>query len=1847
MAEPLPQPKVPFTKEFSPYNQKNQSAISAEDVRARLHKINDYFNQNTPSVIKGMSMFEQDLLDSDIADRKPNSFDQYDDLPQIQNERSGNILTGRPQLTNFPTFENVSALSSQVKYDSENSVDPYKFAKPTSFNASIYGHNYDRYYSHPKFKSLGFDLRRDNESLYNANSTFLDDFRRMGSKLVSNIALAGTDSAKNWGNWFSFSGNPNSSALMEHNMASGASSKEGVGAWVTNFTGNLGYTLGTIGELWIENAIVTAAAALTRNPTLLALAGTKSVLGLSKLAKSMTVMAKTLNNVNKARQFRTAAWSVPKSLVQAANPFRELTKIGGQALNPNSAFNRLNSMAKASKSFGAFYRGIREINAVTAESRLEAAFVQNKVANKAIDEYYKKNGKLPEGPDADEIVEKARLAGEKTFIANVPVIYASNQLVLGTSLRGFVPRSRLISASNLKGTFFKTVRNFDWKKTGKSPMEVVANTTGFKYLGNLVKKDFWKSVPSKLTGTYASKPFSRALGSGIRYFSANLAEGLQESYQEAVQETATDYYLKQYFADLYKDPLLAANNSVAASVHKGIGSQLTSQGLDTFLQGFLTGGVVGPVQTNIVKFFESVNLRMKDYKNPGDRAKYMEDEKKRLQKYADAVNSYTQDPVLWSKWISENAINQRDFHEKVNLAEEIGDRASAENAKDDAMFAHVDTLLRAGKFDEFIDHLKGLTELTDDELKDAFDKYNVEGVDENVKTPRERLDIAINKAKEIKGRIEELNKHENPFNPDMFDPAIDIEAYIAESVGYETFETAKRAIAFNEYTYKRTAERIESILNKSVTSGPLGSISAVDFSILFSPLGLSEETSQGAWYNYEQLLKAEIQSLKAGTPEEKKLAEYKKEQLAKLKDLKAFIIEYRKARVLINKAKGAAQDYASASKESKDAYDTLKKMAQVLNSESKNGDIEADLNDPNTSVDVIVDAFIKNNLYDAYKEYVNVIAKSTDTTKVENTVNKSFNEFLDYLQLSSDHHLMGQFMTALSDPMAVYNMAARLYNARKLSAERSAELHKIGLEEYISKIAAPDALMQGLFDIGVYFDPDFIDEFLKENIIPPYFLNVTDGSYIEQDDPKYNQIVDLIETYAIQSGKKFANIPKKYVAPVAPVTPVSSDNPPDDEEEDSDSKEASATDTLKDFAPDLRILVIQAAKDKGLTVEQFMDLPEFALLIDNYNKTKSKSVDISTVTGSVTVSNPKSITPEMMPGMDKILEASSAEEWEVDPDDKRYYRSKTDKTKRIRRATSLLNKNFEESARLTAYQNRGNVLDELLRSFFSPEINKDGAITKLAFRDVLINMFEGKKAGVYTEAAIKNTIKDWINKNLSDETLYAQFKLKATPGFINGVADVLYAIAGKLKDYRVVSSMPTMYGMSSTGELVGGTLDLLAELPDGTLHIFDIKTFAADRLGQDTRNSDIVQQNTYREIIESNSDRKVSKLNTIQIKITLLNDLETLVAAELKTNSTGGILNAVPIKNVKDALAEIESGAKPEESGKGGPETPPTPMFLRNRFAGKLVYMPPGAGKTFAVQAAQKKGIKIIDMDDLLVEAVSKAGINLSSLGFSEVNNKNVGNVLYAMYSNGMNEQADKIYESAMSSASTLLKSGYTVLTGSTRFMDKADIVIKLKDKTKTSAQLAIKSGRTPEESRSFIEGIIEKGDKIFDKSPEKVEILLEDQTALDLLFSEVEKETPSLSETPQVDKMRKAASDTELELTLKSYLINNEIYTYTSLDGSRRIYTPTQIAEIAKNRATELGLSSSFLDHIDEVLGLSSGPITKAEEKAVAENVEAAIDNNPDASTVSDIGNNVASGNSEITDEDLENLNNCDISEP
>jgi len=1510
MAENIPQ--LPFANERpAPAPQPNQK-FSAEDIRSRLSAINNYVDTNGPQILAGIKQSRADQANY-VSQFKDYMSKGTPDIYKVQNLVSGNVMTGpNPGLNqvNIPTAEYVNTLMNKSKFEQANNSDPYFFARPTSFNASKFGLNYDRYYSHPKFKELGFSIYRDNESTYNANSSWLDDFRRMGSKWFSLAYQGGSGLFKNWGAFGAY-GEAEDAAKMENDLSIAMSSKGGAGAWVTNFLANSGYSVGIMAEIALEELVLAGATGLTGGVAS-PLAALRTGQNMARLGKSMKVMAETLSKADKAKSFWTATKGAVSSAGKALLP-TETLNIGAQAFNPNSAFNRLNDFAKTTKTFGAFYRDMREINAVTAEARLEGGFAQNKVANDALDAFIKENNRMPNSDEAKVIADKAIKAGKDTMLYNTPAIYLSNKIVLDTALKGFAPVRRLMSKEGLKSNMYKLVKNSGWKEAGTKPMEVVAKGM-FSSAKNMISKDYLRSVPSKLTGTFSKKSVGKTIGGGIRYFSANLMEGLQESYQEAVQSGVTDYYLNEYLSDLYSDPYLAENNSMGASIMKGIGEQFSGQGLDTFAQGFLMGGVMGGAQNIIMPGAQRLSMKTKDwYSKTNSYEEYQKSEKERLQKYADAYNDYSENPYKYVNWLDENVVLQRDLADKYQAAEETGDRKEAESAKDDSMFNHITTLLQTERYDSFIDQLTDLNELSDDELADAFNSTGITN-DQNKKSPRERLDTAIKKSKEIKQRWEKINeKFENPYNPSYFDKEKDKEAYDLEVTGYQAFEIAKRSIAFNEYTFDRTISRLNSLVNNAAANGPLGNVAATDFSALYS--------NPQSFMRYAQAISSEIAALNLGDGPQKTLAKKKSTQLDNLLALKDLMDEFKNKLLLIEKAKQAVANPESASEESKRALEELNIAAKAFKKDLYDEDVSDDI-----APDVIIDEFFKDKLYAAYAKYTKNIAGLNNVFPIVESIENSFADLVDYIKLDADAKHMSEFADIIANPMSIYEMSRRVQTSLSTVKAKRKELHLKGLQTFKRDILDVDELFQKMLDMGVYFDPEHIDAFKKDGTLPPNFIDAMTGEAIKKTDPKYNQVVALIEQEEKLRGVTFSNKPVEYKKPEEKKaeTETPAETP---EQKVDDFKEAVTYDITTEFntfPDDIKNKLKEAhaaAMLDGATTdiqEWMLEDPDAALIISgktpavkktektDTEETEDKELDL------ITAENPKSFEgapAEFKQQFDEL----EKQNWTLAPDNKTYISKEGEPSKRV---SDLKEGEFPNTPSTKASSDRGNFLDDIWRAFAKP--GADG----LSFKDNVINL---KKNGE-TDSQVKFKISLYL-KALSG-VIGKKHNIRFDEGYIDTMSSVLLNLAIRWQDFNWYTSVPTMIG-TLLGEKYGGTIDLMLE-KDGNYYIIDLKTSTQPRRINGvwyTRN-DQIQQNAYAELSEQLTGKPISGIFILNLVTTMTDsDNRKMASVELDEYDDADEKKTVLTTIPRVSIAELK-GYTPE-----GTETPAEPTATTDAIA--------------------------------------------------------------------------------------------------------------------------------------------------------------------------------------------------------------------------------------------------------------------------------------------------------------------------
>ena len=322
--------------------------------------------------------------------------------------------------------------------------------------AGIRQDNFKRYYEHPEFSKLGYTPYADMESYYNANSTGADDRTRMWGQY---IGLAGTGFKSGYraigdlfgGNYMA----PDLESADEFAdaMAIGNSSRGGGMAWINNQLLNSAYTMGIIGSIAVEEVVLAAAAGIQGgfNPVSDAMLVSATARNLARLKRMGSAMANSFG-VTRAAGVTRDMINVARG-VEKARDFWTMAGGGGKVLGvfapetvgaikrlktaQNGAQNMVN-LAKQSTVFGGFYRDIRSLNLAMAESKLEGGMVYNDMIREGASIMSRENyGEPVTSTQMANIEDKASRAAFQTTLYNAPIIFATNQLVLGTAFGGF------------------------------------------------------------------------------------------------------------------------------------------------------------------------------------------------------------------------------------------------------------------------------------------------------------------------------------------------------------------------------------------------------------------------------------------------------------------------------------------------------------------------------------------------------------------------------------------------------------------------------------------------------------------------------------------------------------------------------------------------------------------------------------------------------------------------------------------------------------------------------------------------------------------------------------------------------------------------------------------------------------------------------------------------------------------------------------------------------------------------------------------------------------------------------------------------------------------------------------------------------------------------------------------------------------------------------------------------------------------------------------------------------------------------------------------------------------------
>lgn len=972
----------------------------------------------------------------------------------------GNNIKVTNQYNDTPKLNYID----QLKWDGENPYadinkyqDPYKIAAPYKFDAEKT--NLDRYmaYGQSTFNRIGFNPTANNEERFNQETNIFNDLARAAVPFTNLVVSGAMNSARSWSDVIHgdiFNTDDKSASEFKKAMDIGMSSRGGVGGFLSNLGLNFAYTIGTISEIYAEEVAIAATSALLSGETaglsLLegaslmirrGVQGAKEAMKFKQIAdmyKGGKSFLQSLRNINEAEKLyseaRAGAAEFTRAAGQFINPFTRTTEF---ASNLKKGEAGLTNMAKISSGFGSFYRDIRDINFSLAEGKLEGGSAKQETIDNLSQEYFEKNGSYPAGDDLKNILDTADKVGYATTLANLPTIYYSNKITLD-GMFNFKGIGGVIADAENAASGIITNRAAGFTEDAFSAAE--------------------KSATKKMFSNLTSPKYY--LGTGLGYFKRNFAEGIQESLQDVISNTAKDYY-----TSIYNDKSMGGLNLMMSSLGNGFSGQFSAQGAETFLSGFLMGGLMHKSQNLLFKTLPNL------YQSTFNKEQYKEYQETRRQSIEDTVTSLNvlrkaaldptnqtmfSDPAKFFDPKLESLVNQINAGSAVNAAIQQNDDNNYHNAKDFQLFDHIHTVLRTGTYDMFMESLSDLKQLSSKDLAQAM---NVQ--DENKAV--EKLTDVINSANTIQKKYNLIQStYVNPFKPKNFKKGTP--DYNKEAIAFRSFENAKRDLLLATHSFDRSLDRMVGILDDLSQNKPLSKSSATDISVLFEARKIDDEIS---------MLTKEIKTLDGKDPESKKLKKQKEDKLSYLKKYQEKLENHQAAHAthLYEMSKPGTQQTLFGSDDSK-----LVKAAEELK--------------------------------EAYKEYLKHIAEQSGDFVFDNKVDESFKKILDYYTLYADSKNLANIVNTLMNPT---NLVRHAQGINEVLTEIFDKKDEFTMNNVVAMMRSMELnqIVNQLATLNIVIDEQDLVNYVKEGTIPKDFYSSITQKKIPYASDLYNQALAI------------------------------------------------------------------------------------------------------------------------------------------------------------------------------------------------------------------------------------------------------------------------------------------------------------------------------------------------------------------------------------------------------------------------------------------------------------------------------------------------------------------------------------------------------------------------------------------------------------------------------------------------------------------------------------------------------------------------------------------------------------------
>jgi hypothetical protein len=1063
------------------------------------------FNDSINIALEGMPNLERNEPYFDMIDRAAVDMDKYPIM--ISNNDMDSLFPGRAG-TNYNPWETSTGdidLNTEngraafLAAGEKNTIEPFGdlipktplgYVEPQTYSARRY--NLDRYYRHPKFAEFGFHPFANNEAYYQANSSKWDNFTRTRGAFSDMFGEAFGSGYRSIADMFS--GHIKQADLigaqaMEDAMRRGSSTSGGARGFFNDLFLNSSYTMGILTNILVEEAVIAglifasrgaaAGPGAARTVYNIGRAGKafKNIFDVNRWSSAGARMMNKLGNLTELKTFAQAVRGGGRTLgtgmmrMFGAETLYQMNKIRQAA----KAGDNMTQMAKASRTFGGLYRDFRMLNLAWAESKMEGGMVEMQMRDELYQRMYKyNNDSTPTNKQMEMIAADARQAAFVGQMINLPIIYLSNKLVLGTALRGFRPIGRVMDDA-LDGPFGRIMRN---KKAVKNAFY----DAGKEWVVGETFRRMWKA------GFKGSAKHAAAIA--LRYSGANFAEGVQELAQEATAEGTMAYFEGLYELDMaselnmqlaemtdnydaakktwYGKQTLSRNPEldIMDAINRGVSSQMSEQGMKVFLSGFLMGGMVQVPQKFMFNTVPNVFRwgRSKMMKN-NDWSDFVQQKEETVSSVIKTLNSVYNDPEKYFDISKLNILSQKELNMAMYQAAGASDITSHMDAKDHAVFQHLHTVSALGKMDIFKDHLMNLKKADDKTLKESFSNNP-----SSAEKIRGRIDNMLERADEIQNNYTKLkDEYVNPYDYKKYKKGT--RKFQDEFIKHAAFEHSRMMMMFTKDTFEQSLVRSNSIMETLASDPVLKSINAQDINILTSPLALFKEMG---------ILKEELQQ-EAVTKKEKELQKEKQEKLNILEKFHSIIT----AQENLAFSNGLMfSDLVGISEEGSPIFDKAKNIG-------------------------VFDKRKISKLKPAFLEYLRFLAKKNQDFVVEEKLDETLKKIVDYGYLKGRAMDYYQGMNILMNPeyldQYVDRIAKSMTEVFKNYKAKNEEL----IRKYVDKKIRVSWL-EGLGVDGFQPDPDQTIAFLEEGIIPTSYYDQEGIVNKDTDFSGYKKIQDHI-----------------------------------------------------------------------------------------------------------------------------------------------------------------------------------------------------------------------------------------------------------------------------------------------------------------------------------------------------------------------------------------------------------------------------------------------------------------------------------------------------------------------------------------------------------------------------------------------------------------------------------------------------------------------------------------------------------------------------------------------------------------